>query len=447
MANAEEDRGYFENRETSSAPALPGNSLELELDRYLHGLKYIGVETPHFSSNKQVRILFSDLVTAEFRGRKPDPEFPMSLDSLESLLHRKGFLNTDYVFLPSVETQVAMRQSDQRLFSLGVRGQRRTSPREAHLWGINVMNYLQAPALFSLLQLAGIPLLREERSDSFPLIILGGHIWQNPLPLSSFYDVMVLGDGEQTLAEITKLTARLSSDKAALLAEIARLDGTYVPGITRQATRCVHIDFENPGFASGSTYLLNGVGALVLSRGCPYDCAFCLNGLIGGQYRVKPFSQIVEQVDHMKRGGAQKLMLLAASASSYHSEGKTIEDVIRYVEDQGMTIRTMSDRPESLTRAYLQQSMKEKHKVIFAPETCPRIRYQVLHKTLTEETLWRGISLAIEAGISHIQLYIILCIPPISPRLVDFLPDGFAGEQDEDLRYVADLAISIVDRM
>ena len=45
-------------------------------------LKYIGLAPPRLAADKQVRVVFSDLVTAEFRQRKPDPEFPMSLDAL-----------------------------------------------------------------------------------------------------------------------------------------------------------------------------------------------------------------------------------------------------------------------------------------------------------------------------------------------------------------------------
>ena len=149
-------------------------------------LRYINEPPVHSSSQQRLRIVFSDLVTEEFRNRKPDPEFPMSLDAIESVLNANGFMETDYAFLPGVETQKEMRKHGRQLLTLGARGRMRYPVAHARIWGMNVMNYLQTPAFFSLLTLAGVPVFRHERRGNDPVIVLGGHVWPNPLPLSSF---------------------------------------------------------------------------------------------------------------------------------------------------------------------------------------------------------------------------------------------------------------------
>ena len=416
-------------------------------DLYSETITAIEPEVPALASHPYVRIVFSDLVTAEFRARKSDPEFPTSLDSLDVFLHRKGWDTIDYAFLFPVATQQEMRYHGKLLHTLGVRGQKPYPVKQADIWGINVMNYLQAPALFSLLQLAGVPALRAERDTHFPIIILGGHIWPNPLPLSHFYDVMVIGDGEEALHQIAELRAQIPSDKDRLLEAISNLEGTFVPGYTAVPAKRVSIDFQHDTYASGSSYLLNRVGAVVLARGCPHSCAFCNNTFIGGQYRVKPYTQIMRHIDRLKHHGAKKVMLVAATASCYRSEGKTAFDVMAYIKQQGMRVRSMSDRPEFFTEPYLRQSAVERGKVVLALESSPRIRTQVLRKALQEITLEQAVSAAIAAGIHHIQLYIILALPPISPKVVDFLPDGFSGEQEEDLEYLTHLGMSIARRM
>ncbi len=281
-----------------------------ELDNQLQKIEYIGLQKAAATASKNTQVVLSDLVTAEFRERKPDPEFPISLDSLGFFLHRRGYWHTDYTFLPSLETQQNMRRRGQTLLTLGVRQQVRYPVKNADLWGINMMNYLQTPAFFSLLALAGIPALRAERGANHPLIVLGGHIWPNPLPLAHFYDVMVVGDGEEVLCKMAGLAANFKGRKDALLTATANLKGTYVPGYTKNAVARAHIDFQHPDYLPGSSYLINRIGAVVLSRGCPHTCAFCNNAFIGGQYRTKPFSQIASHIDHLKLSRAKKVMLI-----------------------------------------------------------------------------------------------------------------------------------------
>lgn len=422
-------------------------ALDDEWDQMLRALVYLPPDNPFTPQPNAPRLVLSDTVPVTFRGRKADPEFPANLDSLETYLHQVGFPHTDYTFLPSAATQTEMKAGHLPLTTVGVRGQKRTPVRDAHIWGINLMNYLQAPALFTLFDLAQIPAHRAARGAEHPLIVLGGHIWPNPLPLENFYDVLVLGDGEPVLAEMARLVAARGPARAGLLPAMAEIPGAYVPGYSSGSLSRVEIPFHENVYAAGSSYLMNGVGALVISRGCPYTCAFCNSSHVGGQYRVKPFSQVVAQIDRFQRAGVRKIMLLAASASSYYSEGKRLEDILAYLEARGIVVRTMSDRPEHFTEAYLQEMGQEKGKVILAPEASPILRHEVLRKTMREGTLQRAIRQAIAVGIPYIQLYVIFCIPPIPPGVVTFLPEGHPGETEADLHYLANLACSIADQM
>ena len=55
--------------------------------------------------------------------------------------------------------------------------------------------------------LAGIPILAEERDDTYPLVIAGGPGAANPEPLAPFIDLFVLGDGDEIVLDDAGLGA------------------------------------------------------------------------------------------------------------------------------------------------------------------------------------------------------------------------------------------------
>src|ERR671922_393497 len=60
--------------------------------------------------------------------------------------------------------------------------------------------------LLRMLELARIPLLAAERDERYPLILVGGAVtYINPEPLADFVDLMVIGDGEETINDYLDL--------------------------------------------------------------------------------------------------------------------------------------------------------------------------------------------------------------------------------------------------
>ena len=53
----------------------------------------------------------------------------------------------------------------------------------------------------NILDLAGIPIRSEERDDSHPIVIAGGHSATNPEPMHAFIDAFAIGEGEEVIHE------------------------------------------------------------------------------------------------------------------------------------------------------------------------------------------------------------------------------------------------------
>src|SRR5688572_6225654 len=54
----------------------------------------------------------------------------------------------------------------------------------------------------NMLDLAGIPVRSDERDETHPVIVAGGHSTMNPEPMHAFIDAFVIGEGEEVIHDI-----------------------------------------------------------------------------------------------------------------------------------------------------------------------------------------------------------------------------------------------------
>ena len=90
--------------------------------------------------------------------------------------------------------------------------------------------------LLNCLDLGGIPVRAEARSDEDPLVLAGGHCTFNPEPLADFVDAFVIGDGEEPVGEITEVVGAWKrggrvGGREAVLHDLATIPGVYVPSM------------------------------------------------------------------------------------------------------------------------------------------------------------------------------------------------------------------------
>ena len=72
--------------------------------------------------------------------------------------------------------------------------------RHCDLFGLSLSWELDGPVLLDLLEQQRIPLWSHARTDDHPIVFGGGPVLTaNPEPLAPFFDVVLLGDGEDLL--------------------------------------------------------------------------------------------------------------------------------------------------------------------------------------------------------------------------------------------------------
>lgn len=135
-------------------------------------------------------------------------------------------------FLPAAEFADTMRAEGLPAFSL-----ESCAPlAEFDCLGITLPHELAATNVLELLDLAGIPLHAEERTEGDPLVIGGGPCAFNPEPYAPFFDVIVIGEGEDVNVELLQLHRRMrdaGASRAEIVRAIAQIPGCYAPSLYR----------------------------------------------------------------------------------------------------------------------------------------------------------------------------------------------------------------------
>ena len=157
----------------------------------------------------------------------------LGLKILYHLLNSQAWLAAERAFSPWPDLEDALRRTDVPLTT----SESGRSLKDFDLVGFSLQHELSYTNILNALDLCGIPFLAEERGDVYPLIIAGGPACFNPEPVASFFDAMVIGDGEAASLEICatlrKAKQESSIRKHDILDRLYRIQGVYIPSYFR----------------------------------------------------------------------------------------------------------------------------------------------------------------------------------------------------------------------
>ena len=106
------------------------------------------------------------------------------------------------VFLPDPEDLPEYRRTETPLFSL----ESRWPVRSFDVLAFSISYENDFPHLLTMLDLAGIPLLKKDRTEKDPWVMAGGaSILMNPEPLADFVDFFVIGEAEEVVKSLTEI--------------------------------------------------------------------------------------------------------------------------------------------------------------------------------------------------------------------------------------------------
>ncbi len=284
---------------------------------------------------------------------------------------------------------------------------------------------LEISGFFEMLDLSGIPVLREQRTQKHPLIVVGGPLTNsNPVPLAPFADLIILGEAEELVHAFLDAAAGL--DREDLLARFASVPGCYVPGRTRILPEIAKASDERLPARSQiitSNTVLSSMFLIEPERGCSRGCTYCVmrRTTNGGMRLVAPEKVLSYVPDHARRVG------LVGAAVTDHPR---IRDVVREVVGSGRQIGISSLRADRLDEEFVGLLAEGGYRTLTTASdgASQRLRNEVDRKT-TEKHLIRAAELVRRFRLERLKLYQMVGLP------------GETGEDiDELIRFSRELA-------
>lgn len=356
------------------------------------------------------------------------------------------------VFTPWVDMSEEMRKEGVPLFSL----ESRTPIKDFDLLGITLQYEMSFTNILESLDLAGIPLRREDRTDEHPFIICGGPCAFNPEPLAPFVDLIAIGDGEEeTLATIDVYKEWKASGlpREEYLKMAAKIPGIYVPSlydVSYNQDGTVSAITPKPGSGAPEVVrkamvkdlnaadypdkLIVPYGEIVhnrimleIFRGCTRGCRFCQAGMIYRPVRERKMDRLMELAEKLvKNTGYDEISLMSLSSGDYSCLPELAHQMVEKFAKKRVKISLPSQRIDNVLTDTLKETQKvRKTALTLAPEAGTQRLRDVINKGVTEEDLIRSVTDAFEQGWSAVKLYFMIGLPT---------------ETDEDVMGIADLA-------
>lgn len=380
----------------------------------------------------------------------------LGMKILYSLTNERENFWCERVFAPDVDFEKLMRENDIPLYGL----ESLEPIKDFDFIGFTIQYEMCYTNILNMLDLAGVPVKAKDRTALSPIVIGGGPCVCNPEPIAEFFDMFILGEGEEVNLEVYDLYVEMKkkgASKTEFLEAAARIEGVYVPAfydvayeddgrvksftpnspnasptIKKRIIKDMSKVYYPDKFVVPYCEIVHDRAIVEVLRGCIRGCRFCQAGYIYRPLREKNTGVICNETKSLCESTGYEEVSLSSLSTSDHSD---IENMLvklsNYTEEEKINLSLPSMRIDRFSKELMDQMQKvRKSGLTFAPEAGTQRLRDVINKNITEDEIFRACKIAFDGGYTAVKLYFMLGLPT---------------ETDDDIRGIAELAKKICD--
>jgi len=293
---------------------------------------------------------------------------------------------------------------------------------------------------------------------NWPLLIAGGPAtFLNPEPVAPFFDLFLIGEGEEMIRDAFAGAERWSGiGRERVLEEMSSVAGTYrpdqyqpvysdggargdlvgfvaAPGVAGRVLRRYVADLDRfpastsvvaPAAVFGEYFLVEA------SRGCEWGCRFCAAGFMYRPVRHRSAESLTAQaLQGLPLSSAATVGLVGAEMASHPGVASACEKI---ASAGGRASPSSLKADQVSPRLAAVVARGGNRSVTVAPEAGSERMRRVINKNLCESEILRAADLMVGDGVESLKLYFMCALPT---------------ETRTDLDAIADLSLKIREGM
>ncbi|HQC54589.1 MAG TPA: TIGR03960 family B12-binding radical SAM protein [Clostridia bacterium] len=342
----------------------------------------------------------------------------LGIKILYEVLNNKDDVICERCFAPWLDMGAELKKHSIELFSL----ETKTPLKEFDFLGFSLQYELIYTNILYMLELSKIPFLATERGDEYPVLIAGGPCSVNPEPYADFFDIISLGEGEDTISQIADVCIVNRGNKKAIIEECSKIPGVYVPSIhlermkgKKLVVKPVVKDLDIAPYPLSpivpNLSVIHDRPVLELYRGCFSNCRFCQASFFYRPVRIKKPETLLKQAEALiKNTGCEELSLSSLSTGDYPFLEPFLKELIVLAENNKIQLQVPSLRLDSLSQELISHTRKTSS-LTFAPEAGTQRLRNVINKNITDEDIENTMKIAFNMGYRSVKLYFMIGLP------------------------------------